>query len=94
MLNIPIIHDVDLQPQLIEEADLNLCIRNYVLFSMLDEEIHIILSHRHLAAAFDYLAKQTFVYPIVQLDDDSFDRLYNKFLEIPFYVLVCTLFRI
>ncbi len=82
MLNIPIIHDVDLQPELIEEADLNLCIRNYVLFSILDEKIHIILSHRHLAAAFDYLAKQSFSYPIIQLDDDSFDRLYNKFLEI------------
>ncbi|RLA71539.1 MAG: type II/IV secretion system protein, partial [Epsilonproteobacteria bacterium] len=82
MLNIPTIHDVDLRPQVDENIDLNLCIRNYVLFSVLEGETHIILSHRHLAEAFDYLAKQTFTYPIVQLDEDSYDRLYNKFLEI------------
>ncbi len=82
MLNIPTLHDVDLQAQLIEEIDLNLCIRNYVLFSMIDDETHIVLSHRHLTSAFDYLAKQTLSFPIVQLDDDSYDRLYNKFLEI------------
>ncbi len=82
MLNIPVLHDVDLRPEQIDDIDINLCIRNYVLFSRIEDEIHTILSPRHLASAFDYLSKQTFQYPLVQLDADSFDRLYNKFLEI------------
>jgi general secretion pathway protein E len=82
MLNLPLIENVDLQPQLIEGLDTNIAVKNYVLYAEVDNALHIILSHRYLAPAFDYLAKQDFAYPIVIADDDSYDRLYNKFLEI------------
>ncbi len=82
MLNLPLIQNVDLQPTQVENLDINLSIKNYVLFSKLEGEVHVILSKRHLAPSFDYLAKQDFNYPIILADDDSYDRLYNKFLEI------------
>ncbi len=82
MLNLPLIENVDLQPKQIEGIDNNISVKNYVLFSQVENVLHVILSQRHLGPAFDYLSKQNFNYPIVLADDDSFDRLYNKFLEI------------
>lgn len=73
---------MDLHPSTLESIDLNLCIRNYVLFTEIDKAVHIALSQQHLAEAFDYLAKQPVEYPMVLLDDDSFERLYNRFLEL------------
>ncbi len=82
MLNLPLIENIDLQPYQVEGLDTNISVKNYVLFSHIEDVLHVILSQRHLGPAFDYLAKQDFNYPIVLADDDSFDRLYNKFLEI------------
>ena len=82
MLNIPAIENVDLAPVQLDDVDINIAIKNYVLFSKIDEETHIVLSQKYLSQAFDYLAKQDFTYPIVLADEDSYDRLYNKFLEI------------
>ena len=82
MLKIPTIEAVELKPAQIEGVDLNLSIRNYVLFSEIDGEPHIVLSRRHLAEALDFLAKFDLDLSMVLLDDDSFERLYNKFLEI------------
>ena len=82
MLNLEQIHNVNLEPAFPEEIDLKLAIKNYVLFTEIDGQKHIALSREHLARAFDYLAKFDFSYPIVLLDEDSFDRLYNKALEL------------
>ncbi len=82
MLNLPLIENVDLQPFQPETIDVNIAVRNSVLFAEVEGVLHVILSQRHLAPAFDYLAKQNFSHPIMMADDDSFDRLYNKFLEI------------
>jgi len=82
MLKIPEIEAVDLKPSQIDNVDLNLCIKSYVLFSEIDGVLHIVLARRHLAESLDFLAKQELDLPIVTVDDDSFDRLYNKFLEI------------
>ena len=71
MLNLPLIENVDLQPHQLESVDTNLCVKNYVLFSEIENSLHVVLSQRHLAPAFDYLAKQTFTYPIILADDDS-----------------------
>ena len=82
MLNIPEIEGVDLKPKLLDTVELNISIKNYVLFSEIDDEIHIILSRRHLAEALDFLSKHDLNYPMLLSDDDSFERLYNRFLEI------------
>jgi len=82
VLQLQPIHNINLEPSFPEEIDLKLAIKNYVLFTEIDGKRHIALSRQHLARAFDYLAKFDFSYPIVFLDEDSFDRLYNKALEL------------
>ncbi len=82
MLNLPLIENVDLHPEQPEGVDLNIAVKNSVLFAEVEDALHVVISERHLAPAFDYLSKQHFNYPLIMADDDSFDRLYNKFLEI------------
>ncbi|UFS62157.1 GspE/PulE family protein [Sulfurimonas sp. HSL-3221] len=82
MLNIPELEGVDLKPHPLESVDLNLSLRSYVLFSEIDGEVHIVLGRAHLSQSFDFLAKFDLDLPLVIVDADSFDRLYNKFLEI------------
>ena len=82
MLPLQPIHNINLEPSFPEDIDLKLAIKNYVLFTEIDGKRHIALSRQHLARAFDYLSKFDFSYPIVFLDEDSFDRLYNKALEL------------
>jgi general secretion pathway protein E len=82
MLHLPSIENVDLHPAEPENIDTHLAVKNYVLFSEVEDTLHVILSQRHLSSAFDYLAKLDAHYPLLVADDDSYDRLYNKFLEI------------
>jgi general secretion pathway protein E len=76
------VHNLHLEPDFPQEIDLKFAIKNYVLFTNLEGERHIALSHRYMAKALSFLAKFDFEYPIIFLDDDSFDRLYNKALEL------------
>ena len=82
MLNIPVIQDVDLFPEPIEGIDLNVSIKNYVLFSQIEAKTTTILSKSHLGEALDFLSKAPLDFPMAMVDDDSFERLYNRFLEI------------
>jgi len=82
VLQLQPIHNINLEPHFPEEVDLKLAIKNYVLFTQIDGQIHIALSKQHMARAFDYLSKFDYEYPVIFLDEDSFDRLYNKALEL------------
>lgn len=82
MLNFPEIEGVDLRPAPLDTVDLNVSIKNYVLFTELHDEATIVLSRKHLSEAFDFLSKTELDLPIVLADDDSFERLYNRFLEL------------
>jgi general secretion pathway protein E len=82
MLNITPINNVKLDPYEEESLDQQLAVKNHVLFSKIDDEIHICLSQEHLAISLSFLAKEQFTYPITFLDHDSYERLYNRFLEI------------
>lgn len=82
MLNIPHIDGVDLRPAPLDTVDLNISIKNYVLFSEIEAELTIVLSRKHMSEAFDFLSKVELDLPIVLADDDSFDRLFNRFLEL------------
>ncbi|MCV6607163.1 MAG: GspE/PulE family protein [Campylobacterales bacterium] len=82
MIDFPKLEDVNLSPLELEDVDLPLAIKYYVLFSEVDGTTTICISENHLADALGFIAKHTFDYPIVFLDEDSFERLYNKFLEL------------
>ncbi len=80
-MNIKEIHDTNLVPyDEIEKYDIAL--KNYVLFTKLDEKVVIALFNEHISISFDYLSKYNYDYEIVFLDEISFEKLYNRFLEI------------
>ena len=80
-MNLPELIDVDLTPLWQEGIDHKLAIRHSLLFSTLDEKNIAIVAIATLADALNHLAKLDLHYPVYLVDDESFVRLRNKFLE-------------
>lgn len=82
MIDIRAINDVHLLPKEVEEVPLDLAIKNHVLFSEIEGETNICLSESKLGSSLAFLSKFELDYPITFLDDDSYERLYNRYLEL------------
>ncbi len=80
MLNIQEIHNTSLEPFLKDNYEIAL--KNFVLFSKLEDEDVICVAQQHLSISFDFISKQEFTERIIVLTENSFDALYNKFIEI------------
>ena len=80
-MNITEIHNLNLLP-FDEIENYTTALKNYVLYTKINEEIVIALSKDYMSISFDYLSKIETNQEIVFLDDISFEKLYNKFLEI------------
>ncbi len=70
-----------LEPFEPEGVDLALAIKYWVLFSEIEGEASICLSESYLGQSLAFLSRIRLNYPIVLLDQDSFERLLNRFLE-------------
>lgn len=81
MLDIKPIHNLSLEPQEIEIIETSLALKYFVLFADINEQTSICLSENHLGESLNLISKYSLDYPTVFLDNDSFERLYNKFLE-------------
>lgn len=79
-MNINEIHNQNLVPYEIDSY--TTALKNYVLFSKLDDEIIIAISKEYMSVSLDYLSKLDYEYKTIFLDEISFEKLYNKFLEI------------
>ncbi len=80
-MNINEIHNLNLIP--FDEANnYTTALKNYILYTKIDELIVIALSRDYMSISLDYLSKLDSREEIVFLDDISFEKLYNKFLEI------------
>jgi len=77
-----ILHNLELEAYEPENLSSEVSLKNYLLFAKLDGEIAAFTSERYLVAASNYYSKLETHYPFYLLDEDSFDRLYNKFLEL------------
>lgn len=82
MLNIEALHNLHLDPLEPEELETNISVKNYLLFSEIEGERCAFTSKRYLPQASNYYTKLQNSYPLHILDEDSFDRLYNRFLEL------------
>lgn len=82
MIDSKAIDNIKLQPATIDEIDLNLSIKHYLLFSNIDGEVKACINKKYLPISLNLLAKYDIEIPIVLLSDDSFDALYNRFLEL------------
>ncbi len=82
MLKIDQLHDLTLEVYEPIELDTELLRKNYLLFSEIDGEVTALLSERYLVQASNFYTKLEKIYPLKMLDEDSFDQLYNRFLEL------------
>lgn len=74
------IHKPNLVP--LELEDHPTAFKNHVLFALDNEKKVIALSKNHLNVAFDYLAKYDLEYEILILNEYSYEKLHNQFIEI------------
>ncbi len=82
MLELDTLHNLKLEIYEPEDVITDLSVKNYLLFSELNDEICAFMDERYLVEASNYYTKLPTRYPLFMLDEDSFDRLYNKFLEL------------
>ena len=81
-MHFPRLQDVNLDPLWEEEINHKLALKHSLLFSMVDDVKTCIVEKETLGDALNYFAKLSLDYPISIVDDESFERLKNKFLEI------------
>lgn len=79
-MNINEIHNVSLEP--LEIENYQNALKNFCLYTKIDEEVVITTTKEHIAQAFDFLSKIDNPYEIIFLTDISFEKLYNKYLEL------------
>ena len=80
--NIAEFSGLDLYPELIENIDHDLCIKNALLFTKIDDKIYTILEKDRLSDGFNLLSKIDVSYPMAFVDKDSYERLFHRYLEI------------
>lgn len=76
------IHNLELEAYEPSDININVCVKNYLLFSLVEDEIHAFMNERYLVEATNHYSKLEQSYPVELLDENSFDRLYNRFLEL------------
>jgi len=82
MLNLEPLHNIKLEVYEPPELTTELSVKNYLLFSELKGVVTAFMSERYLVEASNYYSKLQTQYPLSMLTEDSYDRLYNKFLEL------------
>jgi len=82
MLNLEPLHNIKLEVYEPSELDTEVSVKNYLLFSIYKEEVSAFMCERYLVEASNYYTKLPTKFPLYMLDEDSFDRLFNRFLEL------------
>jgi len=80
--NIAEFSNLDLYPELIEGVDPDLCVKNSLLTTKIEGKPYIVLHPDHLSDGFNLLSKLDLNLPLAFVDQDTYDRLYHRFLEI------------
>jgi len=81
-MQFPSLQDVNLEPLWEEEINHKIAIKHALLFSEVNGISTAIVTKDTLNDALNYFSKLSLAYPINLVDDESFERLKNKFLEI------------
>ena len=82
MLDLEAYHDLNLEVYEPSELSTELSVKNFLLFTKVDDEVCACVDDSHIVEASNYYTKLTTRYPFRMLDSDSYDRLYNRFLEL------------
>jgi general secretion pathway protein E len=81
-MKLPLIEDVNLDPLIEEGIDYSAALKNNLLFATIGKEKVAIVSKESLSDALNHKARIDNDYKIYMLDDESYDRLKHKFMEI------------
>ena len=82
MFDLEPIHNLKLEIYEPQELVTDISVKNYLLFSELDGEVAAFACDSHFAQASNYYNKLTQEYPLYMLTEESYERLYNRFLEL------------
>ncbi len=80
-MKLPLIEDVNLDPLIEEGIDYSRAIKNGLLFATIGKEKVAIVSKENLSDALNHKARIGNSYKVYMLDDESYERLKQKFLE-------------
>lgn len=75
-------HDLTLEAIEVEEIETDLFVKNYLLLTQIDDATVATTSEEYIVEASNYYNKLSEKYPLVILDEESFERLYNRYLEL------------
>jgi general secretion pathway protein E len=81
-MDIPQLKDVNLEPLWEEGINHKLAIKYNLLFSTIQNRPTAIITQSSMVEALNYYAKLSLDFPIISLDEESFERLKNAFLEL------------
>ena len=81
MFNLEPLHNLKLEVYEPQEISTELSIKNYLLFSEIDGIVTALICERYLVEASNFYTKLENKYPLHMLNEDSYERLYNRFLE-------------
>lgn len=82
MLSLEPLHNIKLEVYEPDGIATEVSVKNYLLFSKVDDEICAFMCERYIVQASNLYTKLNNKYPLYMLDEDSYDRLYNRFLEL------------
>ena len=82
MIKLPLLENKDLEPFWDEKINNKLAMKHQLLFANIADIPTAVTKKESLAMALNYLSKLEDEYPLAELDEGSFERLYNKFQEI------------
>ncbi len=81
-MHLPVLEHVNLEPLIEDDIDFRQALKHGLLFAKIGREKAAIVSKENLASALNHKARIGNDYKIYMLDDESYERLRNKFLEI------------
>jgi len=82
MIRLAFLENVDLEPFWSEEVDNKLAMKQSLLFANVEKKPCAIVQRKTLSLALNHLSKLDIDYPVMELDEGSFERLSHKFREI------------
>lgn len=80
MLKFEEIHDETLIA--IEKDGYEIALKNHILFGVYKDKDVLFVSNRYLDISFDFISKSDFDLEVVCLDEFSYDKLYNQYIEL------------
>jgi len=80
MFKLEEIHDTNIQT--IHKENYEIALKNFVLFGIYQEKEVIFVSNNKINIAFDFINKNNLQEDVICLDEVSFEKLFNKYVEI------------